>query len=317
MRATPILLIALILAVPRAAWPVDIFVSNTAGSDISTGRQPCSMPDKSGPVRTITRALELARPGDRIVLENTGEPYRESITLMGVRHSGYALGDFVIEGNGAVLDGTRPVPAEAWVHDRGSVFRFSPPWKACQQLFLQDRPAVRVLADPSAGQPPELEPLQWCLYRGTIYFCAQGQKSPADYPLRYAHHRVGISVLWASRVEIRDLVVQGFQLDGINVHTSARHITLTGVVLRGNGRAGLCVGGNTLVSVRDSLIGDNGEAQMLALPYSETRFRNTRLLGNTAPAVVHQGGRVYFDGKPVEGGLDEYIPPSMGGQGEE
>jgi hypothetical protein len=48
-------------------------------------------------------------------------------------------------------------------------------------------------------------------------------------------------------------------------------------------------------------VGDNGNAQLLTLPWSETHVTGSVLLSNTAPAVVRQGGRVYLDGQPVAG----------------
>ena len=79
-----------------------------------------------GPVQSLTRGLATAQPGDRIVMSNTGEPYRESVTLFGGRNSGQRSQPFVIEGNGATLDGSLPVPPKAWEHFAGDVFRFRP-----------------------------------------------------------------------------------------------------------------------------------------------------------------------------------------------
>ena len=101
-------------------------------------------------MRTITRALQLAGNGDTIVLANTNVPYRENISLVGSRHSGTPQQPFTIRGNGAILDGSAPVPPEAWESYRGAVFRFSPPRMGYQQLFLDDRPAVRVFASRTA-----------------------------------------------------------------------------------------------------------------------------------------------------------------------
>ena len=42
----------------------------------------------NGPVKTIDRALRIAGPSDRIVLINTGVPYRDSISLAGENCSG-------------------------------------------------------------------------------------------------------------------------------------------------------------------------------------------------------------------------------------
>jgi hypothetical protein len=41
------------------------------------------------------------------------------------------------------------------------------------------------------------------------------------------------------------------------------------------------------------------------MPWSELHLRQTELLSNTGPGLVNQGRRVYLDGKPVAGGIDE------------
>ncbi len=284
--------VGLVLAVCPAGAR-EIFVDNVTGDDASTGVHPRNMPGQTGPVRTLAKALRLAGQGDRIVLRATGQPYRESISLLGSRHSGHSFAPFVIEGDGATLDGSVPVPADGWENYDGAVFRFRPRRLGPQQLFLDDRPANRVIADRAAGGPPELEPLQWCRHGGHIYFCVELTKLPGDYPLSHAYHRVGITLVHVEYVIIRNLTVQGFQLDGINAHNDARRISIVGVTCRGNGRSGIAVGGASLVDIDSCLLGNNGRAQLLTLPYSETHLRKTELLSNTAPGWVNRGGRVY------------------------
>ena len=298
-------------AAPPVAAPVaarDLFVSNASGDNRFNGLSLQSTPDGSGPVRTIGRALALARAGDRIVLEKTETPYRESISLVGSRHSGYPDQPFTILGNGATLDGSLPVPPEAWEHYRGAVFRFLPPRKGRAQLFLDGRPAARVIPDLHADAPPALEPAQWCFLDGYIYFCVEKTKLPDDYALTYADLPVGITLYHVERVAILDLTVQGFQLDGISVHNSARDIYLAGLTCRGNARAGISVGGASSVDVDACLVGTNGEAQVLTLPYSLTRIHNSNLLGDTAPAWVDRGGEVWINGEEARGGADEVTP---------
>jgi len=314
MRSARCLATWLVLAVFSVSVPVaaarEIHVNNVDGDDSFTGWHARSMSDRSGPVRSIGRALELAIGGDRIVLANSGQPYRESVSLVGDRHSGNALGPFVIEGNGAILDGSAPVSPEAWEHSRGPVFRFRPARLGHQQLFLDDRPALRVPVSRQAEDPPDLGPMEWCLYAGHIYFSVapDSTRLPPDYPLSCADQRVGITLYHVERVAIVDLTVQGFQLDGINAFNSARDVTLSGVTCRGNGRSGITVGGASQVRIDACLVGNNGAAQLLTLPYSETGVENTELLPNTAPGWVDQGGRVYVDGKRVQGGLEKVAP---------
>lgn len=314
---------ALLALVGSVAPARDIFVNNRSGDDRFSGHQRQTSPDGTGPVRTIEKALRLAQQGDRIQVENTGEPYRESLSLVGRRHSGYSQQPFILIGNGAVLDGTAPVPPNAWEHcgtarKPGSasseawlpVFRFQPPRVQFQQLFLAGRPASCVAASATADQPPKLEPLQWCLHRGYIYFAVERNRLPADYPLSYAARPAGISLLAVQHVVIQDLVIQGFHLDGIHAMESCRMVRVLRVTCRGNGRSGIAVGGASLVDIEQGLVGDNGFAQLLTRPCSETHLRNTRLVSNTAPAWVDEGGKVFRDGKEIRGGLDDFAPPN-------
>ena len=176
------------------------------------------------------------------------------------------------------------------------------------QLFLDGRPAVRVFAAQAAKSPPELQPRQWCSLEGRIYFCVEKTKLPGDYKLSYAHDQTGITLFHVEHVRIANLTVQGFQVDGISLYNSARDVSLSNVTCRGNGRSGVAVGGASQATIDASLLGNNGQAQLLTLPYSEAHLRNTHLLSNTAPGWVDQGGRVYIDGHRVEGGRDEFRP---------
>jgi hypothetical protein len=302
-------LYVLLLLWPMPAAARDIFVDNLAGNDRATGRQPQQSADGTGPMRTIRAALCQARASDVIVLANTGQPYRESLSVVGSCRSGTAQEPFTIRGNGTILDGSAPVPPAAWEVYRGAVFRFRPPRLGDQQLFLDDRPATRVFVGPTAGGPPKLGPCQWCLLDGQIYFCVDPTKLPGDYRLRYAREQTGITLYHVEHVVITDLVVQAFRIDGINLQNSAQDVSLVGVACRGNGRSGVTVGGASLADLGRCWLGDNGQMQLLTLPYSETHVRDSRLLPATAPAWADQGGRAYFDGQRLEGGRGE-LPPT-------
>ena len=197
----------------------------------------------------------MAEAGDTLVLAANSGPYHESFSLVGSRYSGAAQ-PFTIRGNGAILDGTMPVQPEAWEPYQGTVFRFQPRLAGYQQLYLDGRPAPRVtpaplaqpvppraLAGSASAMPPPLRAGQWCLCGGMIYFAVEGTKLPRDYDLRAAGRETGITLYHVDRVVISGLIVQGFHCDGISAFNSARDIELTGVTCRGNGRAGISVGG--------------------------------------------------------------------------
>lgn len=295
---------------PPLARSAEFFVNNRTGEDFYDGRAAEPGNAGSGPVRTIARALQLASGSDRINLAKTDEPYRESVSIFGSRHSGLAAQPLVIAGNEAVLDGSQPIPPRQWKSVGGSVFRFVPPAAGPQQLFLGGRPAVRAPVGPD-GSMPQLEPRQWCYHEGALFFKVEQTKLPDDYDLAYAALPTGITLYFVQHVAIVDLVVQGFRLDGIQAANSARDIYLAGVIARGNGRAGLAVGGASRIEIEACLSGANGSAQLITMPWSETQLRRCRLLGDSADGWVDQGGRVWIDGRKRSGGLASLDAPEQ------
>ena len=297
------LVLSLALGVPAAGR--DFLVSNVGGDGRFSGHQWQGTTDFSGPLRTVARALEEAGPGDRIVLAATGQPYSESLSLVGSRHSGSSTRPFAIIGNGAVLDGSMPVPGTAWKHYEGAMFVFHPACGGAEQLFLGAKPAAKVSASRIAERPPRLKPLQWCLCQGDIYFCVEKDRLPRDYPLRVTSLTTGITLFQVHNVVLADLVIQGYRVDGVSAANSARDIQLRGLTCRGNARSGVSVGGASIVDIEGCLLGNNGEAQLLTLPISETHVRSSSFLPLTAPGWVDQGGRFFLEGKPLRGGLEK------------
>ncbi len=273
----------------------DIYVNNQTGDDRRSGRGAQIGSGSDGPVRSVKRALELASGMDRVVLANTGQPYRESITLQAGRHSGIAAKPFTLEGNGAVLEGLQEIPVDRWRHFRGSVFRFRPSGKSFHLLFLDGRPASRVPVDSSATTIPKLKELQWCLSKGHVYFRPQKGRLPGGHALSHTSLTVGITLYEVRHVAISNLTIQGFQLDGINAHDGVFSTRLTGLICRGNGRSGVSIGGASNVRIEACLMGNNGTAQIRTEGFSHTRVVACDLLDDTAPAIVKEGGEVVVE----------------------
>lgn len=273
-----------------------IYVNNLGGNDAWSGSVSQSLVGQ-GPVRTINRALALAEKGDHIVIANTGEPYRESIGLSAAKHCGYPGRPLVIDGNGAVLDGSQPVPPIAWQFERDTTFRFQPRRLGYQQLFLNGRPVQRVHIEPGARGVPKLDPLQWCVFNGMIYFAVEPDKTPHDYDLTYAALHVGITLYHVHDVAITNLKVQGFQLDGVNAHDGVTECVISDFVSRGNGRSGVCIAGSSQLELHGCLLGDNGTAQVYTEGLSVTSLVASEVLENTAPAFAREGGILFIDGR--------------------
>jgi len=300
---------------PWSAAARDVFVDNTSGDDKNIGLHAQSQGDTAGapgtlgPVRTIAKALRLARAGDRIVLANSHQPYRECVALVGTRHSGAArLMPFIFDGNGATLDGSAPIPADGWAHFRDNIFRFRPKALIRPVLFFGGR-AIQPLPLPRATAfPPRLEPLQWCAIEGAIYFAVQSSRLPPDYKLSYAELPTGITLYQVDQVVIRNLTIRGFQADGVAAAVGARNVVLDNVTCTANGQSGVCVLGGAQVEIETCKLAGNGQSQLLTLPNSETHLLASELANDTARGWVDQGGRVYLGLKRIEGGRKAIRP---------
>ena len=304
MRRTILTILTIILATALAvsnlgatASARDIFVNNVRGNDATRGFSAESTDADNGPLKTIARALRIAEPSDRIVLIDTGEPYRTSISLSGKNCSGTKNAPFTIVGNGVTLDGTQPVPDNGWKHYQGDIFRFQPPQVGFQCLYRDGVPVNRALV--TGTTMPRLDPGQWCLFGPYIYFRVEKDRLPADYHLSYGQLSTGITLLYVQNVLIQDVAVQGFRLDGISAINNAYGVRLLRVIARGNGRAGISIGNVSDVEIKDSLLGANGSAQILTLPRSKTRVVNTQIIATTAPAFDRQGGQLSTEGNKI------------------
>ena len=281
----------------------EIYVDNAGGDDKNNGLHAQNLGDTASPVRTIAKALRLARAGDRIVLANSGQPYRECVSLVGTRHSGAApLIPFILDGNGATLDGSAPIPADAWTHFRDNIFRFRPKELFRPVLFLNDRAVPPLPVARSAAFPPRLEPLQWCAIEGAIYFAVEGDRLPPDYKLGYAELPTGITLYQVDGVVIRNLTIRGFQADGLAAAAGARNVVLDNVTCTANGQSGVSVGGGAQVEIESCKLAGNGQSQLLTLPNSQTHLLASELPFDTARGWVDQGGRTYLGAMRIEGG---------------
>ncbi|QDU76617.1 hypothetical protein Pan97_36690 [Bremerella volcania] len=296
MRFLAFALTLILLA--STARGAEIYVDNVRGDDRNRGNAAEFSEGENGPIASITKALRIARKGDQIILSNTGVPYQESITLQGGNNSGWEFAPLIIEGNGAILDGRAPVPVDGWKHVQGDVHCFAPTYKSYQQLYLDDRPAKRVTIE-DMSQLDKLQPLEWCLTDGMIFFRTEKDRGPGSYRLTFTARRTGITLYEVRNVKILDLTVQGFQLDGINVHSNCYDIELGGITSRGNGRSGVSVGGASRATLNKSLLGDNGAAQLRGEGFSKTIVIDSTLLENTAPATSRQDAKITIDGQEV------------------
>jgi len=273
-----------------SALAVDIYVDNLLGDDRRGGSSATVASEGIGPCRTIAKALRITQPGDRIVVANTGQPYREGITLQGPRHSGSDRFPTTIVGNGATLDGTMSLADAVWEFAVNNTFRTRPAHMSFQQLFLDDQPLAR--RQPLPGQFPALQPREWCLLQGWIYFRPDAGKLPESYNLACCGEQAGITLYNVHDVVIQDLIVRGFWIDGVNCHDNVRDAVLTRIKASDNGRSGFSVGGASRVRIDSCTAAGNGAAQLRTEGYCTVGLHGNQLDPATAPALIKEGGTI-------------------------
>lgn len=251
----------------------DIFVDNLSGDDRYDGGTPDNGTLGTGPTRTIAKALRIARPSDRIILAKNDTPYRECISLVGANHSGTPGKEFTIIGNGAIIDGSRPIDTDAWSHESKYIFSYEPQDSTHPMLYADGAPLKYVQPGPGKSLPA-LKPLEWTFLADKVYLRTESPKLPSDYNLSEPGHAVGVTLYKAVHVIIDDVVVQNFRLDGIAAADVAQSVSLVGVVARGNGRSGIHVAGASQVDIYASLLFANGGNQIRVDGFSTTRIIN-------------------------------------------
>jgi len=290
MRASLGMVLVVVLAGPTAGLAREIYVDNVNGDDRQGGHLPQVQGEGGGPCRSISKALRIAQPSDRIVVANTGVPYRECLTIQGPRHSGDDNFPLHINGNGATLDGTMSLADAKWEYFRGETFRTRSARMSHQQLFIDDQPAVR--RQPAAGQTPKLGPREWCLVDGWLYFACDQDRLPQAYNLACCLHPVGVTLYNVHDVIVENLNIRGFYLDGVNCHDNVTRSDLLGLNTSHNGRSGISVGGASRVRIDTCAAAGNGVAQIRTEGYSVVMLVENKLDATSAPAMVKEGGTI-------------------------
>lgn len=241
----------------------DIYVDNRNGNDANDGTAPTVRTILTGPVKTIARALQRIQPGDALVLTRNEEPYFESLVLAGGKYRGASTVPFVVRGNGATLCGLRRLPADGWRPAGEGLWQLNFTRKGWGRLFRNGVPYPEQVS--ASGQDPltALADGSWWQQRGVVYVRHEKRSVPTEHEWTYAAVDFGVSLVDGRFVEITDLNVLGFRIDGVNVDNASRSVVLKNVSSSQNGRAGLAVGGSSRVTLEACRFADNGRYSLL------------------------------------------------------
>ncbi|QDT93134.1 right-handed parallel beta-helix repeat-containing protein [Gimesia algae] len=255
-----------------------IYVDNRAGNNALNGISPKIVSGKNGPVKSIKRALEYARPGDKIILINNDMPYHESFTLSGKRFSSSGQEKFTILGNGATISGAIPVPQDGWRSLKNGLWKVTPFRKGYFNLYLEGKtlPEYRPETDEEV-KLTDIPPGSWAVHKGAIYYRELKNQLPPREAFSLAGMSVGLSLIDVEGVQISDVTFENFRIDGINVHDRCKNIILKKVTCTGNGRCGLAVNGTSQVEVIDSELKGNRLEDLLITEQGVANLKQTTL----------------------------------------
>lgn len=269
---------ALGVALGASAHAQTLFVDNLQGSDAFDGKSPRPLDSDTGPVRTISQALALARPGTTIEIAHTGTPYYESLHLVGGRLSGFSYRPLTIEGNGAVVSGARSLPPQAWEPIGGDVWRIRFQRKGHYQVLLDGRPVPEFRPQPPLpARREEIPAGHWYAERGTVYYKSPPLTEPLSRSFQFGYEEVGLTLYQVRNVRVRNLTFQHFRLDGVNAHDQCRNVVLENVVAVENGRAGIAAGGTSELVVEKGKLAGNLRNQLLISELAVVRVEETEL----------------------------------------
>lgn len=278
------IIILVLLTAPTSSAAV-IYVDNQNGSDGHDGLSPEIQTALSGPVRTLRRGAELAQAGDMLFLRNTGKPYFEMLALSGGKHSGSPTRPFVVQGNGSVICGLRQIPSTGWRNVEGGLWQLSLTRKGHYYFFREGIAWPEYLPSEGRFLLTEIPEGYWTAHRGLVYFRLPPDQTPSDSSWTYAAEEQGVSLVDVRHVQIIDLQVLGFRVDGINVDNACRDVTLERVSSEHNGRAGLAAGGSSRVRLVNSRIRTNGRHSVLVTEVAAVEIEASDL-GGVEPTVA-------------------------------
>jgi hypothetical protein len=269
-----------------------IYVNNVLGQDGYDGSAVRPLNERQGPVATLSRALQLARAGDVIELAVTDRAYT-GLYVDRPGLGGTPRHPIVVEGKGAVIRGLKEVPHDAWILVAEGVYRLTTWRKAYYQLFCNGQPARRVEPRfPKDGKIPILAPLQWTALGGDIYFRVEDQKYIGDYRLEIPGEEFGISLYEVRHLVLRNLVVEGFRLDGVHVFGNSEGVTLENVTSRFHGRSGLAVGGASAVQATGCTFQGNYFADLYSYGAGKLTATDCKLLGGGVFGAYARSGQI-------------------------
>ncbi len=259
MRLLPVLLL---FGLSGPLFAATLHVDDVGGNDTNPGTS-------DQPLKTIARAVALARPGDEIRLAPHPHPLHERLLITG--RSGEPDKPIVFDGGGRTLIGTRPIDPEEWEEVRPGVYRSTTylkerlekeknPGSFFSRWFLVINGEVQrmglfdKLRRPALPAPGELAPGQWTFSQEekAFYFALKPGQTLEEARVEVPHLENGVALRGnVAHWIIRNLHVRRVINDGFNFHGACHHILLENISATECSDDGMSAHGECRITVRN------------------------------------------------------------------
>ena len=258
----------ILLFMNSTAFGATWFVNNKTGNDGNDGQ------GDGKAFATFARTVKACKTSDKIVIANTGIPYRERLSLVNL--GGTPAKPFIIEGNGAVLSGFRAIQASEWKKAGENLYfiELDMKWFYPSKSYFLCSDGKRIRRSTKASKAEGLKPGEWLPAKDGIYFkCDDGKTIDSCQITGVTLICALIMIRDSSYITCRNVVTEYSADDGIDGFGDSRGLYFENIESRNNG--------DQPVSFHD---------------FSEATVRNCWFHHNGTGIVDVNASRTYYNG---------------------
>lgn len=269
---------------PGTAFAADLYVDPKTGNDAADGSM-------ESPFKSVTVAIKRAIGGDTIHLVHHDEPWMDLPTFHS--KSGELGKPIVLDGQGAVLDGSEALDPSQWEDQGEGLF--------CSEALLGDASRAVIdrfyfLIDGKMNRmgrslkgpkdpwktPDELKPGEWCWIEetNTFYLRIEPGKKLAEAKIALPRKTNGVAISGdCNHLVIRNLTATHVQNDGFNIHGKTRNVRFENVKAIECGDDGISAHGDCRIEV-DGMVSTGNSTGVCHVNDSHSISSNMEIYGN-------------------------------------
>ncbi|MCB1231263.1 MAG: right-handed parallel beta-helix repeat-containing protein [Verrucomicrobiae bacterium] len=269
---------------PGAIFATDLYVDPKTGNDAADG-------DAAAPLESIAMAIKRAIAGDTIYLVHHGERWTDLPTFHS--KSGEPGKPIVLDGQGAVLDGSEPLDPAQWTDLGDGLFSsdtlLGDAGRAIidRFYFLIDGRMNRMgrsLKGPKEPwkAPADLVPGEWCWVEetNTFYLRIEAGQALAEAKIALPRKTNGVAISGdCSHLVIRNVTATHVQNDGFNIHGKTRDVRFENVKAIECGDDGISAHGDCWIEI-DGMVSTGNSTGVCHVNNSHSIASNLTLFGN-------------------------------------